>query len=207
VSSTTERTNASTRLYVVVLGTLIGLTGVAHGIFEVFQGDRPTDGWVLSGIGAVTLIGNYRHTGIAAITVGLGVVTWTLLGVHRRYGPVVFLALSLLLVLVGGGVGILPVTIVASVVATRIRAPLSWWRDVLPGKRRRVLAAVWLPAFVSGFGLLVAGIIFWLLVLPPGPMRSVGTSHYLLWSVLVAGLACMMLAIVCGFARDIEAAA
>lgn len=203
---TGERVNASTRLNVVVIGTLIGLTGMAHGVFEVLQGDRPTGGWLLSGIGAVTLIGTYRLTGIAAVIIGAVVVAWTLFGVQRRHGPVVWLALALLLVLFGGGVAILPAAILAFAVATRIASPLSWWRAVLPARVRSALSAAWLPALVSGIGLLLAGIAFWLVVLPPGAVRPVGPLQYLLWSVLLAGLALMLLALVCGFARDVELA-
>lgn len=168
------------------------------------QGDRPTGGWLLSGIGAVTLIGNYRATGMAAIIVGLGVVGWTFLCVHRRWGPIVFLAASLVLVLVGGGVAIVPVSLVAAIVATRIHSPLTWWSSVLAARIRLRLSAAWLPTLVSGLALLLVGIAYWLIALPPGPVRVVGSPEVLLWSVLGTGLALMLLALVCGFARDIE---
>lgn len=211
MASTAERRqlfNASTRVYVLILGTLIGLTGIAHGVFEFLQGDRPTGGWLLSGVGAVTIIGNYRLTGIAAAAVGVAVVAWVLVGVHKSGGPLVFLALSLVLVLVGGGIAIVPALLLAFAVATRIHAPLSWWTRALPEAIRRVLADSWLPSLLGGLSLFLAGVAFWLVVLPPGAeQRAVGPLHYLLWSLLLAGLLLLVFALVSGFARDIELAA
>ena len=50
----------------------------------------------------------------------------------------------------------------------------------------------------------MVGIAFWLLVLPPGERHKVGGMHYALWSVLGCGLALLVVAVPCGFARDIE---
>ena len=60
-----------TRILVVIMGLLIGLSGIIHGVFETFQGNKPTGGFLLESIGAFTIIPNYLFTGIAAIIVGL----------------------------------------------------------------------------------------------------------------------------------------
>jgi thiol:disulfide interchange protein len=66
------------------------------------------------------------------------------------------------------------------------------------------MAGVWLTVLIAGFGLVMVGMALWLLVLPPGKHRRVGGMHYALWSILACGLALLVAAVPCGFARDIE---
>lgn len=198
------RLNRSTHAYVVLLGTVIGLAGAAHGLFEILQGNRSTRGKLLREIGAFTLIQNYLATGVAAVVTGLTLSTWTITRIQRRDGPSVFLLLSTLLFLVGGGIAQAPASVMVWAVATRIRSSLSWWERTLPPAARTLMARAWLPTLLTGFGLLLAGVAIWLLVLPPGKRRAVGPLHYLLWSILLCGLVLLVAAIPCGFARDIE---
>jgi hypothetical protein len=101
-----EKTNA-TYVFVLVQGIVLGLVGMAHGIFAASQGNTPTGGYLLA-LGIFTVIPNYLATGIAAILVGLSVVIWTLGFIHKKNGPIVFLALSMLLFVVGGGIAQVP---------------------------------------------------------------------------------------------------
>ena len=200
----TEHHNRSTHAYVRVLGTVIGLAAAAHGAFELRQGNRATDGHLLADIGAFTLIPNYRATGMAAIATGSTLSAWTLVRMRSRNGPPVFLLLSTLSFLLGGGIAQLPASLLVWGVATRTRSSLSRWERILPAKSRRAMAGAWLTILVAGFGLVMVGVALWLLVLPPGERRRVGGMHYALWSILACGLALLLAAVPCGFARDIE---
>ena len=66
------------------------------------------------------------------------------------------------------------------------------------------MAGSWLTILVAGFGLVMVRVALWLLVLPPGERRKVGGMHYVLWSILACGLALLLAAVPCGFARDLE---
>ena len=196
--------NPSTHAYTRVLGTAIGLAAAAHGVFALRQGNRGTDGRLMSDIGAFTLLPNYQATGVAAIVMGLTLSGWTLRRIGSRRGPPVFLLLSTLSFLLGGGVAQAPASLLVWGVATRIDSSLSWWERILPAKMRRAMAGAWLALLVAGFGLVLVGIALWLVVLPPGTRRRVGGMHYALWSILACGLVLLVAAAPCGFARDLE---
>jgi hypothetical protein len=197
-------TNASSRVYVLMFGTLTGLSGILHGIFETLQGNKSTEGLVLTGIGAITLIPNYLLTGIVAIIVGLAIMVWTVGFIHKKNGPIIFLLLSILLFFVGGGVAQVAGFIIAWAVATQINNPLSWWEKALPRPGRRILARLWLPMLILGLMFFMGGFGIWLFVLPPGEIREITATHYLLWSFLVIGILILLADIMLGFARDIE---
>jgi hypothetical protein len=196
--------NRSTHAYVRVLGAAIGLTATAHGIFELRRGNRATGGHLLSDIGAFTLITNYRATGVGAVAVGLALSGWSLSRMRSRSGAPVFLLLSTLSFLLGGGIAQVPASLLVWGAATRIGSSLSWMEPTLPPKARAAMTAAWLPLLVAGVGLVMVGVALWLLVLPPGERRKVGGMHYALWSILACGLALLVVAVPCGFARDIE---
>jgi hypothetical protein len=199
-----EYHNRSTYAYVRLLGTALGLVATAHGLFEIRQGNRSTGGHLMANIGAFTLIPNYRATGIAAVATGSALSGWTLARMRSRSGPPVFLLLSALSFLLGGGIAQGPASLLIWGVATRIGSSLSWWDGILPAKLRRAMAGSWLTILVVGFGLVMVGVALWLLVLPPGERRKVGGMHYILWACLACGLALLVAAVPCGFARDIE---
>lgn len=203
-TGTLHYNNRSTHAYVRLLGIGIALTGVAHGLFELRRGDRATGGHLLTDIGAFTLLRDYRATGVAAIANGFTLSGWTLTRMRSRRGPLVFLLLSMTSFLFGGGVAQVPASLLTWGAATRIDSSLSWWQRVLPAKARHAMAAAWLPVVIAGFGFAVVGVALWLLVLPPGDRRRVGGLHYTLWSILACGCALLVLAVPCGFARDIE---
>lgn len=196
--------NQSTRLFVVIEGTAVGLIGMAHGIFETIQGSTPVGGYLVH-FGIFTLIPNYLITGIAAICVGLGMVVWTTGFMDTKHGSMVFLALSILLFLVGGGIAIVLFFIVTWAVSTRVHQPLTWWRRVLPASWRRRLARSWLAIWICGTLLLLAAIGVWLFLSPPSAAYHAPTLFdEVIWSFLGAGILFQPLTIVCGFARDIE---
>jgi hypothetical protein len=137
------------------LGVLVGLAGIEHGILELLQGNVTASSIWIDAIGpeqrfweyasetAITIVPNLFMTGILAIIVGFLVTIWAMAFVDRKYGARILLLLSIVLWLVGGGFAPIFFIIFASVMATRINKPLSWWHAYLPVRARSLLAKLW----------------------------------------------------------------
>jgi hypothetical protein len=198
------------------LAVLLAISGMmAHGLFEVLQGNTPTDGLFIEAIGeahrtwehgaegAFTIIPNFLITGLLAMTVSLGIIIWSIGFVHKKNGPLVLLLLFILLFLVGGGVAQILFFIPLWAVATRINKPLSWWRRILPAGPRRVLAELWPWFLVAGAVLFVIGLVISITGYVPG-LSDPDQILTIDWSILGIGYLLYLLAFVAGFAHDIE---
>lgn len=208
--------NRATRINVMALAVLLAISGMmAHGLFEVLQGNTPTDGLFIEAIGeahrtwehgaegAFTIIPNFLITGLLAMTVSLGIIIWSIGFVHKKNGPLVLLLLFILLFLVGGGVAQILFFIPLWAVATRINKPLSWWRRILPAGPRRVLAELWPWFLVAGAVLFVIGLVISITGYVPG-LSDPEQILTIDWSILGIGYLLYLLAFVAGFAYDIE---
>jgi hypothetical protein len=161
-----EGGRSATAVVVAVLGALVGLAGVEHGIGEMLQGTVRPDGlfimsWpdaaaleILSGEPALTVIPNLLATGVLAVLVGLAVAVWSIWFTSRRHGGLVLVALSVALLLVGGGLAPPLMGAMLGAVATRIGAPARHG----PGALGRGIAPAWpwflIPALVGYLGLM-----------------------------------------------------
>ncbi len=196
--------NKSTWIYALIQGIVVGLAGMVHGIFAALQGNIPTGGYLLP-LGIFTLIHNYLITGIAAIVVALAVILWTIGFIHTKNGPSVFLALSILLFLVGGGVAQTVFIILTWAVSTQIDKPLTWWEKRIHDKIKNCLAKAWLAILISDYSVILIAIGIWLVLSQPSiSYRTPTIVEYTLWSFLVIGVLLQPLVIVSGFAHDIE---
>lgn len=154
---------SATRATASTVGVLTGLLGIEHGYFETLQGNVAPSGMMIHAIGppcqpdkvwhgcepAMTLVPNFFVTGVLAIIVGLMVILWSAAFIQRKNGGVVLILLSIALLLVGGGLAPIPLGIIAGAAATRINAPLTWWRAHLSVNARRLLAKVWPWSFIA----------------------------------------------------------
>lgn len=140
---------SATAVVVAVLGTLVGLAGVEHGIGEMLQGPVRPDGlfilsWpeaaaleVLSGEPAMTVVPNLLVTGVLAVLVGVAVAVWSIWFATRCHGGLLLVALSGVLLLLGGGLAPPVMGVVLGAVATRIgrtspRPPRRFWSGIAP---------------------------------------------------------------------------
>jgi hypothetical protein len=152
---------SATRSIATTVGVFFGLfSGVNHGIFELLQGNNPTDALIVDAIGeaqrfwsegtepAFTLIPNFMYTGIISIIVGIAIIIWSIRYLHLKHGRSVFLGLFILSFLVGGGIGQAFFFIPAWAFATRMDKPLTWWRKVLPQKTWPLLSRLWVVTLV-----------------------------------------------------------
>jgi len=196
--------NRSTALLVAILGTVIGVSGAIHGVHSILKGNTPTGGMLLPAIGAFTIVQNYLITGILALGLGMAVVVWSIAFVGRRYGPAVFVALSVGLFLVGGGIAEVAFILLTALLSTRIHHPLGRWQRAAESRFGLALSRLWPFAITLAFSVFLIGYSIWLLVLPPGEVRQIGTLHYVTWLFLSIGFMLLVLVIPCGFMRDIR---
>ena len=160
------------RTVAVTFGFFCGLTGMIAGYFEILQGNIAPGSIIISIVGpsysmwttysildlmetysAVTIIPNFFITGMVAIMVSFLVIVWSVGFLHKKHGAIIFLLLSIIQLLVGGGF-VIDLAIITCIVANRINKPLTWWRAHLSIKMQGVLVRLWpwsLIAFVMLF--------------------------------------------------------
>lgn len=146
---------SAARITAAIFGILAGLGGITHGIGEVLQGNVAPDGfWIYSwtqgpiatnigGEPGITIVPNLLVTGILTIIVSLTVIIWAAAFVQRKHGGRVLILLSVIMLLVGGGVGPPLIGILAGVAGTGIKASSPWWYKHLTITFRRFLAVLW----------------------------------------------------------------
>jgi hypothetical protein len=195
--------NRSTALFVTILGTVIGVSGAIHGVSSILKGNTPTGGMMLPSIGAFTIVQNYLLTGILAVGFGLALVVWTVGFIDRRSGPAGFVILSVALFLVGGGIAEVAFILLTALLSTRIHHPLTGWRRAADSRSGRALAKVWPYMITLAFSVFLIGYAIWLLALPPGEIRQIGTLHYVTWASLGIGFILLLLVVPAGFLRDV----
>jgi hypothetical protein len=198
-----------------VFGIIFGISGICHGVFEVLQGNKPTGGIFISAIGeaqrmwphgneyALSLIPNFLVAGIAAIIVGSALVVWSITGVQKAKGPIVFLILFMALLLTGGGVAQIIFFPFLWLVSTRINGSLSGWGRVLSKTAQRTLGRLWGIALVLG-AVILSGI---LQIAITGYIPLINDPETVLSIMLFALCAVMIvlpLTAISGFARDLE---
>lgn len=205
----------ATRIVASTVGAILGFSGIEHGVGEVLQGNVAPSAtvfpsWpgsdffrVFNGEPAFSVVPNLLATGILAILVSMIVTVWAVLFIRRKYGGCVLVGLLVLQFLVGGGIAGIPAGILTGLAATRIDAPLRWWRPRFSARAGQVLARSWAASFV----LCVAG---WILIFPGLPILGlvIGAEHPVIAPLIVVTLGLAMgflvVAIVSGFARDLR---
>lgn len=196
-----------------VLGIAMALSGITHGIFEILQGFKPANGSIIQAISpefqrwengeeAFTLIRNFLITGILAVCISIIIIIWSVGFVHKNYGRTVFLALFILLTLVGGGLGFIIFYLLTWAYATNINKPLNWWEKILSPRIIKGLSKAWLL-------LLIITILFFITGLTVSVFGLPGTTNQdtiltVCWSLLLASLVLLNFTYISGFAYDIR---
>ena len=207
--------NKATRIFVMVYCVIFGISGISHGIFEVLQGNMPTNGFFITAIGeaqrmwphgneyALTVLPNFLFAGIITIITGLTLITWSIAFVHKRSGPTIFLILFIVLLLVGGGVAQIIFFPMVWLVSTQINNPLAWWRKKLSNTTQKKLSNLWGISLIVGSILLLGALI----IAITGKVPLVNDSEKTLSIMMISlcGVMIMMpLAIISGFASDLQ---
>lgn len=204
---------STTKVTVSTFGALAGLMGIEHGIGETLQGNIAPDGmmilsWpgselfrIFTGEPAMTIVPNLLVTGILAILFSLIFLVWAIMFVQRKNGGLVLILLSIIMLLVGGGFGPPVLGIIVGVAATRINAPLTWWRAHLSIGSRRFLRKLWPWSFIT---CLTA----WLLLFPGSIILDyffgVNNPSLIISVFAFSAFGFLFLTIIAGFAYDLQ---
>jgi hypothetical protein len=143
------------------LGVYASLLGIEHGIFELLQGRVEPENLLINAVGppcqpeavwhaclpAITLLPNLLISGLLTIFVSLLVGIWAAGFCQRKHGGWILIALSILMVPVGGGFVPAFIGVIAGILGTRIHASLHWWKT-RPLGVVTVLARMWPWNFV-----------------------------------------------------------
>ncbi len=117
----------------------------------------------MGGEPGITIVPNLLVTGILTIIVSLTVIIWASAFVQRKNGGRILILLSVIMLLVGGGIGPPVIGILAGVAGTGITSQHTWQRTHLSDNVRRVLARLWLWIFgicvINGVFLVVGSVI------------------------------------------------
>ena len=197
-------------------GVFFGLfSSINHGIFEILQGNIPTESvlihaigenqkfWVLGKEDAFTLIPNFLVTGILSIIVGVAIVIWSIWFLRSKHGSKVFLGLFVLSFLVGGGIGQVAFFLPAWAFSTRIEKPLTWWRKTLPVTIRRFLSKTWAYWLIAATIVMLFAVEIAVFGIIPGisePKVIQNTTMILVLSAVIL----FVLAHISGIAHEIE---
>jgi len=148
----------------------------------------------------MSIIPNYLVTGILATFFSLIYLVWAIMFVQRQNGGLVLILLSIVMLLVGGGIFPPIIGIIIGALGTAINAPLTWWRAHLSVGQRHFLGKVWPPSFV-------ACLIAWLLLFPGvnilGYFFGLDNPNLTLILIFFA-LGSLLLTIFSGFGYDIQ---
>lgn len=200
----------ATKVAVSTIGALLGVAGIEHGIGEILQGNIAPDGvmilsWpgsaffrIVGGEPAMTIVPNLLVTGILAILFSLIFLVWATMFVQRKNGGLVLILLSIVMLLVGGGIFPPIIGMMIGVLGTRINAPLTWWRAHLSVGLQHFLGKVWLWSFV-------ACLIAWLLLFPGINILGYffGLNNPTLIPILISSaFGFLLMTVFTGFAHD-----
>lgn len=145
----------ATRLYVSTFGAIMALAGIEHGIGEMLQGNVAPGGimiqsWPesefflsLSGEPAMTIIPNLLAAGILTVVVSLALLIWSFLFVNRKNGGWIMILISLLMLVLGGGIFPPVFGILIGATATRMHKRESSPKNYGAEKSQRLLAKLW----------------------------------------------------------------
>lgn len=136
----------ATRILAAALGVFAGIGGPEHGYFEIKQGNVRPEGLMIASMGppcdpetiwnacepAMTVIPSFLVTGIVAALLGILTMIWSANfvtkkrgAIHKGYGSLGLIALSIALLLTGGGIFPPVIGLVGGIVAARINKPIS----------------------------------------------------------------------------------
>jgi hypothetical protein len=202
--------NKATKILYLTLGSLAGLMGIEHGLGEVLQGSRATNGifilsWpdskffkIMSGEPAMTLIPNYLITGLLAILFS-ALFLYVLLRPTLKNRHIRLLGALLILMLLGGaGFGPPLLGTIAVLIALKRNSPLKTWQK-LPEKVHRSLAGLW----PWSYGLCLLG---WLMLFPGAALISTFAGIEDAWLMILPILIAfgfIPITMLLGFSRDL----
>lgn len=149
----------ASRVTVSIFGAIFGIAGLEHGVGEILQGNKAPEGifiqsWpnnqlyeILNGEPAMTIIPNYLLTGILALLTSTILIIWAIVFIEKKHGGLIFILLSFMTMLVGGGLaGPVLIGIIVGIAGTRINTQFTWMNEHI--STRTFLSKIWKYSYV-----------------------------------------------------------
>ncbi len=111
-----------------ILGIFAGVSGASHGPGEILQGNIAPSGiiiqaWpeltLIAGEPAMTLIPSFNVSGIVTVLIGIAVTIWVATHIQSKNGGLVLILLSIMMLLIGGGLIPPALGVMAGIIGTR----------------------------------------------------------------------------------------
>jgi len=199
---------SATRSVAIAFGLLASTTGILYGLFEIAQGNVPVENFRISAIGpeysmwanstyaSYTLIPNFLFTGITTLITSSLVSIWVVFFIHRKYGSMIMVLLSLIQFLTGGGIAV-DVAILSAIIATQVNKPLLWWKKITSAKLRQASARLWPWVFILFLVLAIGMLVLTVL----GLNRA--AFHQIITYLAAALFFPVIFSVLCGFSFDL----
>ena len=194
------------RVVISIFGILAGLAAIEHGIGEISQGStRPAglliQSWpdiaafaILAGEPALTVLPNLLLSGVLTVIIALALAVWSVAFVQRRIGGLVLILLSVVLLLVGGGLGPPALGLILGVAALGMHS--------VP---RRTSRRSLLPLAPAWPWILAVGVVGYLALFPGSVLLyyfAGVASETLVYALMIISFAALILSLVAARAAD-----
>ena len=113
-----------------ILGLFAGISGASHGTSEILQGNIAPSGILIEAWPELTSLGgepdmrfipNFSVTGIVTVITGVAVTIWAATRIQSKNGGLVLILLSIMMLLVGGGLIPPALGVMAGIIGSRVR--------------------------------------------------------------------------------------
>ena len=113
-----------------ILGLFAGIGGASHGASEILQGNIAPSGILIEAWPELTSLGgepdmrfipNFSVTGIVTVITGVAVTIWAATRIQSKNGGLVLILLSIMMLLVGGGLIPPALGVMAGIIGSRVR--------------------------------------------------------------------------------------
>ncbi len=153
----------ATRVITTTMGTLMGLSGIMHGVGEIFQGNIAPAGlvfpsWpnaqffqVFNGEPAMTILPNLFVTGILAVLFSAAYILCAIAYTHMEKTGLIMFLLAIAMLLFGAGIFPPVLSMIIAIVGTRIHRPIRIPSDFVRVTSSKAMELVWKLCFLVCF--------------------------------------------------------
>ncbi len=208
--------NKATKLNVSIIGSIFGLSGINHGLFEILQGNFKTPGMFIMAIGekqkmwlhgnepAFTIIPNFLLSGIFSVIIGLLIIIWSVKYVQNKHGSFILFGLFITLLLIGGGVAQVLFFPWICIMASKINKVVKDKSKIKEYFFLNKISKAW-PIFLTLSSCLL---VFALLTATFGLLPSMINPYHIMLimvTTLIVDIFCLLLTFISGYYRDLTA--
>jgi hypothetical protein len=212
MTENTQHINKSTWITAAVFGVLLAISGIQHGFFEILQGNKITETFIIQSIGmdnqrwmngeeAFTLLHNFFITGFSAIMVSVVILIWSIGFLKKSFGPPIFFLLFVLLTLVGGGIAHVLFFLPVWLFSQRINKEISWKGKGLSSRNMKILSASWIYLLIFSSLLFLAALELLFFGIPGATYETISAITY---GTLLMSLIILHLTFISALSRDIR---